>query len=467
MRLTSAGTMVLIATVVATAVPASASARSRSVSVRELACSGDWRVDQDYGEGRGVRFDQHFEFSRVGRSTPRIPLAGGSVKVPLRVVVTSNAAGAFSGASGELVNYTCAATSSRTVRVTVSLAKRGSRWRVTAAPLRRLVPGDPQCTEPGAAFWPTGDAWFAGRLRERATLAKGSLRRPVALAARSGVHDCGGDFMVGTCAEQLTWAGALRLSGAARVSPATAGIPGDPTDRHPLYVAMGDSWAAGLGASSPSEGYVPQLHAALQCRLDCRTWHRPGCKRLGLVSLGQAGATTPWLIESQLPAAVALLERHNGDRSRRNDVKVVTLHIGGNDVVSPILAACPAEVGTACAEVFASAMAQYRRDLETVFRSLRAAAGRRTRLVIGTYARVIVPPCPFPPVVDLIAEGDVRVGPGLYDVMRDVARRYHADVADVAESFGPGDLAGDCRHPNDSGYDKVTAAFLDVLLRAG
>ena len=264
-------------------------------------------------------------------------------------------------------------------------------------------------------------------------------------------------------------AGATLLSGAAAASGAAAGMRGGSADRHALYMALGDSWAAGVGASARSEGYVRQLHAALRRKRHCRSVLRlgQGCRRLKLVNLAQGGATTQSLIEAQVPAAVARLKRRNGDRNSRNDVKVVTLHIGGNDVVSPILSACPAEVDTACAEVFAGVMREYRRNLRTTLRSLRAAAGRRTRIVIGTYARVIVPPCPSAPAVDLIAEGDVRVGPGLYDVMRDVARRYHADVADVADSFGPGDLAGDCRHPNDSGYDKVTKAFLDVLLRTG
>jgi hypothetical protein len=47
--------------------------------------------------------------------------------------------------------------------------------------------------------------------------------------------------------------------------------------------------------------------------------------------------------------------------------------------------------------------------------------------------------------------------------MRDVAHRYGARVAEVFGSFGSGDRVGDCRHPSDSGYDKVTQAFLEEL----
>jgi lysophospholipase L1-like esterase len=262
----------------------------------------------------------------------------------------------------------------------------------------------------------------------------------------------------------VTLVGAVLLTGATGASGAAAGTRGGSAERHPLYVALGDSWAAGVGASLPSEGYVPQLHAALQRRLDCRGWRRPGCKRLELVNLAQGGATAPSLIESQLPAAVALLMQRNRDRDRRNDVKVVTLHIGGNDVVPPILAACSVQIDATCVEVFTNAMAEYRRNLRTTLGSLRAAGGDRTRIVIGTYDNMLVPPCPVsPPPGNPIQEGSADLEPGLYDVMRQVARRYRAEVAEVVGSFEPGDMVGDCRHPNDSGYDKVTQVFLDVL----
>jgi len=244
-----------------------------------------------------------------------------------------------------------------------------------------------------------------------------------------------------------------------------AGSPrGGSGDRQPLYVALGDSWAAGFGASTPAEGYVPQLHAALRRKLDCGWWRWRACRRLALVNLAQGGATTPSLNATQLPAAVALLRARNGDRSRRNDVKVVTLHVGANDVVGPILAGCPGEVDVACVDVFTAAMARYRQDLDATFAALRAAAGWRTRLVIGTYDVMFVPPCPLSaPINDFFLEGGAPVGAGLHDVMRRVARRHHAEVAEVVGRFGPGDRVGDCLHPSDSGYDKVTRAFVEAL----
>jgi hypothetical protein len=143
---------------------------------------------------------------------------------------------------------------------------------------------------------------------------------------------------------------------------------------------------------------------------------------------------------------------------------VVTLHIGGNDVIGPILGGCPGEVDPACVSAFTAAMAQYRRDLDATFDALRDAAGHGTRLVIGTYDVMFVPPCPLSaPINDFIPEGGPPVGPGLHDVMRQVARRHHAAVAEVVGRFGPGDRVGDCLHPSDAGYDEVTQAFLEAL----
>ena len=142
----------------------------------------------------------------------------------------------------------------------------------------------------------------------------------------------------------------------------------------------------------------------------------------------------------------------------------MALHIGGNDVAPPILASCSVEIDAACVAVFTGVMAEYRRNLETTFAALRKAAGHRTWIVIGTYDYMLVPPCPVsPPPGNPILEGAAGLEPGLHDVMREVARRHRGKVAEVVGRLAPSDMVGDCRHPNDSGYDKVTQAFLDAL----
>jgi GDSL-like Lipase/Acylhydrolase family len=117
----------------------------------------------------------------------------------------------------------------------------------------------------------------------------------------------------------------------------------------PVQLALGDSVAAGVGAGATEEerrrsGYVGLLHEHLRAGLDCvpAASARPsvGCEQLQLVDVSVGGATTSTLIEHQLPAAVGLLKARNADANPRNDVEVVTVTIGGNDLFGPVVAAC-------------------------------------------------------------------------------------------------------------------------------
>ena len=74
----------------------------------------------------------------------------------------------------------------------------------------------------------------------------------------------------------------------------------------PLYVALGDSTAAGVGAQSGG-GYPERLVARLQ-------------SRLRLMNLGESGATTADVLETQVPRALLTRPR------------LITLGIGINDV---------------------------------------------------------------------------------------------------------------------------------------
>jgi lysophospholipase L1-like esterase len=79
-----------------------------------------------------------------------------------------------------------------------------------------------------------------------------------------------------------------------------------------LYVAMGDSAAQGIGASSPARSYVGRLSAYIR---------RQGHTSLRVVNLSVSGSTT-WLCrKDQLPK----FEKYEPD--------VVTVAIGANDIV--------------------------------------------------------------------------------------------------------------------------------------
>jgi lysophospholipase L1-like esterase len=258
------------------------------------------------------------------------------------------------------------------------------------------------------------------------------------------------------------------LLGAITASPAAAAEP-------PVQLALGDSWAAGAGAP-PGEGYVPQLHRALQEDFNCSgagpVQSEAGCPQLELVSVALGGATTPSMIDEQLPQATSLLEARNGNLNPRDDVELVTLHIGGNDVTNPIIAACLGGLTATCLGVIQAEFAAYGADLDTALSRLRKAAGDAP-IVIGTYDNPIAT-CVLGGVqgavqlADLVLEGNPAVpgvSQGLHDIMREVAADYDVQVAEVYGDLNSQDWVGgdDCLHPDASGYDKVTIAFLEVL----
>jgi hypothetical protein len=263
----------------------------------------------------------------------------------------------------------------------------------------------------------------------------------------------------------------LGIVGAA---PATAAPP--PIPAAPLQLSLGDSWAAGFGASAPSEGYVSQLHAALREDLNCSgagpTLSESGCPHLGLLNVAVDGATTPSMIATQFPQAIPVLEARNGNLNPRDDVEVTTLHIGGNDVTNPIIAACVFGGGLtpACLQVIHTELAAYKNDLDSALSTLRGAAGPDATIVLGTYDNGIAN-CflaAFPGAVqlaDLVLEGGGPVPQGLHDIMREVGADHGVTVAEVYGDLSPQDWVGgqDCLHPVDSGYDKVTVAFLEAL----
>jgi len=254
-------------------------------------------------------------------------------------------------------------------------------------------------------------------------------------------------------------------------------VPGQP-----VYLALGDSWAWGQGPADPAtEGYVPQLQQELRVDLDCSPAQsakaRGGCKHLQLLNLGRPGTdempgvTAPIVAEEQLPIALPLLEARNHDKNRRNDVELVTLHVGGNDVSGPIQDACLGGFTEDCAIAIATEMWWFELDLRAVVEPLRSAAGPDTRIVLGTYDNP-VPYCflaGLPGAIQLgavILEGTPDGSlDGIHDVIRRVAADYDAEVAEVFGLFDGADFVGgeDCLHPSATGHDKVTTAFSSIL----
>ena len=222
------------------------------------------------------------------------------------------------------------------------------------------------------------------------------------------------------------------LLGGATAAPGAAAQT-DTTPVAPLQLSLGDSWAFGFGATVPSEGgYVPQLHEALKEDFNCSGAGadpaKAGCRQLRLRNLSVGGATTPSMIQGQFPQALPLLESRNGNRNPRDDVELVTLHIGGNDVTGPIIAACVGGSTPTCLQVIEAEFAAYRSDLDGALSTLREATGDDAPILIGTYDNPIAT-CNLAGIpgavqlADLVLEGGPGVPQGLHDIMREVAAR--------------------------------------------
>jgi lysophospholipase L1-like esterase len=272
----------------------------------------------------------------------------------------------------------------------------------------------------------------------------------------------------------------------------------------PVYLALGDSVANGQ-ASAPAivdyattvagwraNGYVAQLDAVLKDRLNClpaaSTHARTGCTQLQLLNLARSGVpamdgqpakggvTTQTVIDEQLPTALPLLRARNHDANPRNDVEVVTITVGGNDIFGPITSACLGADPTGCPAAIQGAFSAFSGRYATILSELREAAGPTTPIVTMTYYNAL-PYCYIGqanPAAGAFANWFLEGGtlPGLgtlsvgfNDLIRGISAQNGAKVADTFGTLGAGDYLGgaDCLHPVRSGHTTIAADFVDAL----
>jgi lysophospholipase L1-like esterase len=296
----------------------------------------------------------------------------------------------------------------------------------------------------------------------------------------------------------------LLLLAAAGTSPALAAAASpNPTPGLPVFLALGDSIANGQESAPRSgdywgtvadwqaNGYVAQFHNHLTNNLDClpaaSTNAKSGCQQLQLLNLSrssvpamngapaQPGVTTRALIDEQLPQAIALLQARNHDMDPRNDVEVVTLTVGGNDVFGPVTAACLSGVTTECITTINAAFTAFSVNYSSILAQLRTAAGPDTAIVTMSYYN----PLPYcyigaanpqgaTALGNLILEGVpvTGLGPvGFNGLISAISHQHGATVADTFGTLGNGDFVGgsDCLHPNKSGHTKIATVFQQAV----
>ena len=224
------------------------------------------------------------------------------------------------------------------------------------------------------------------------------------------------------------------------------------------YVSLGDSYAVGYqpGRGSTREGFADQTVRKARNR----------GYRLKLVNFGCGGATTTSIIKrkgcprralapgaapydnlTQATAAARFI------RSHRDEVVLVTVSIGGNDVTKCALAAGDP------VPCVADAVGDIDRNLGVLVRKLRKAAGPKPRIVGTTYPDVILGQWVHPPINQDLARLSVvafeaLINPALKKQYESVDGRF-VDVTKASGAYGSLDQAHEPvavrRHPGAGG----------------
>lgn len=269
--------------------------------------------------------------------------------------------------------------------------------------------------------------------------------------------------------------------------PTAPAVAADRVHGDPVLLALGDSIPHGFPEPF-GDGYPELVGGLLSDGYNTAADKATPNKSTAFVveNLAFRGATAtgtrPIDLAAQVDRAVALIEARRSDRDPKNDVEVITLTIGGNDLFDPVLAAClPPTNPSGCRQVTSQQLGQVAADVEDALRRLSAAAGKHTEIVVTTYYNSLVAPCErldalgvrelARQLAEVVLEGGTFLGgfltvqSGLNQVIEQAAARTGAQVADISDDVGVGELIGDCRHPNAEGHRVIAKEVYAVLAR--
>ncbi len=236
----------------------------------------------------------------------------------------------------------------------------------------------------------------------------------------------------------------LAIGGVWYSTRAPAVQPYRPIGPGEVYVALGDSLAAGYTVSEPEQAFVARIAAAIRQE-----------QPIEVRNFAVSGATSRSLLERQLPEAISFIEAQQEVGVR---VSPITLTIGGNDALrvkdAPLdvrrrtVAAVEANIGTA---------------LDQLIAATTDPSGRRTAdIAVMNYYNL------FP------GDPEDETGPTYWanQLNAAIARAATARgvaVADVASAFAGGNVyrytyiaTGDI-HANPDGHALIAEQFLAAL----
>jgi lysophospholipase L1-like esterase len=245
-----------------------------------------------------------------------------------------------------------------------------------------------------------------------------------------------------------------------------------------VYLALGDSLAAGVGASSVEHtAYVPRLFHYFR-----------GAANGGvdtLLNLGIGGDTsywflsgTPWGAGPQLQQALASIA------DPATDTRIVTLDIGGNDALNTQFGdpACRDIASATCRAAMAATLARFATNYQVILAALNAALagdpGDEVVFVMTYYNAWGGTGDPLEQVADALLLGSdltidcaANVGDptkvGLNDLIACIGMANGAVIVDGYGAVDDGALhlthiaEGDI-HPTDAGYAAIANAFMDA-----
>jgi lysophospholipase L1-like esterase len=283
---------------------------------------------------------------------------------------------------------------------------------------------------------------------------------------------CGSDSddnAAGTDPTRTTSARTPSPTRAARTSTPSPGASiADTSDPNaPLYIALGDSLSHGAGASNrATTAFVPLVHDGLGAAV-------------GLLNLGHSGDDSFEITRhGHLDQAVGIIERRNGDTNPNNDVVLVTLEIGGNDLLDiyfdlVVPGTCPnVEEGLrkpVCVNAIERAFDAFTPNLRGILAALRE-ADPDLRIALMTLYNPFSGSAitAFEPIGELALEGTpgTQFPEGLNDIIRAEGTADGATIVDIYPQFvGKGSeyIALDLIHPNDAGYRVIADAVLATI----
>ncbi len=242
------------------------------------------------------------------------------------------------------------------------------------------------------------------------------------------------------------------------VTTDTAGVP--------VYIALGDSLSEGIGASAPgSTGFVPLVYDSLPDGYE-------------LQNLGHSGDTSQQLLDhGHLDDAIATIEQLNGDSDADNDVRLVTLEIGGNDLLRlyssfVITGVCP-DVDTLlttpdCVDALTTVLTNFEPNFAATLDSIEA-ADPSLELVVLTLYDPFSGRLPVPSAISQAALEGMEGSPfpeGLNTIIRRLADGRNVTLVDLYPLFqGRSNelISIDFIHPNDAGYAVMAEAVIAVI----